>query len=316
MICCVGEAFSTMRQMRRTKVGIVFFWVVAVGLLGLIFWPPQWLLTRVLSPAICPGAVYAAKTSEKIAALTIDDGPDLRIGKGNSTAQILDVLQRHNQQATEFAAHATFFLIGNQVKQREDLSGSGWDAVTARIIEEGHEIGNHLAEDSASILLGDRFSQTFSETHQQLSCYAQVPRSQFTQVSWFRPGVGWCDRAMADAVSKQTEYLANEEIPKIALGSVWPYDTFQPWPVFSRWFIRYNIRPGSIIILHDRGSRGDRTVKVLSGLLQDLTKKKYKLVPLSILLDSGEPVSLSRELPKPIETIRKFFVVQFERLRL
>ncbi|MBE7383536.1 MAG: polysaccharide deacetylase family protein [Leptolyngbya sp. SIO1E4] len=299
--------------MRRRIIGIA---AIIVGLLGLIFNPPQWLFTRVLSPVVCPGAVYAVNTPEKIVALTIDDGPDLRLGDANSTTQILDVLQQHNQQETEFTAHATFFLIGNQVKQRETLNHTPLDAVTARIIQDGHEIGNHMAEDGATILLGDRFFQAFDDTHQRLMAYAQLPESQYAQVRWLRPGVGWCDLPMIRTVSQQETYLSRSGAPNIALGSIWPYDTAQSGAAFSRWFIRHNLRPGAIIILHDSGSWGDRTAQVLEGLLQDLAQRAYTIVPLSQLLERGEPVALSQGFPQPIEAMRTAIVVGVERIRL
>ena len=104
---------------RRRVITSFILSAVAVTLLAVFVSPPQWLLTRVLSPVICPGAVYAVNTSARMAALTIDDGPDLRPDEANSTLRILDVLRSHNQAHPELPAHATFFLIGEQVKTRE-----------------------------------------------------------------------------------------------------------------------------------------------------------------------------------------------------
>src|SRR3954470_5859801 len=56
-------------------------------------------------------------------ALTYDDGPN-----DPHTQHLLDVLAKHNVKAT-------FFLIGKFVQQRPDI--------VARIIAEGHAIGNH-----------------------------------------------------------------------------------------------------------------------------------------------------------------------------
>lgn len=277
--------------------------------------PPQWLFTRVLPPIICPGAVYAVNTAEHLVALTIDDGPDGRVGPANSTAQILEVLQDHNQQTPEFPAHATFFLLGNQVQQRAAQSPDSLDAMTARIIQEGHEIGNHLATDSTTILLEERFPQVFTWTHKVLTPYAQLPGSRYPQVSWLRPGRGWCDRAMAETVSQQASYRSATGWPQIALGSIWPYDTAHPWPRLSQWFIRRTLQPGAIIILHDGGRRGDRTAQLLKRLLPELAREGYTLVPLSTLLERGEPVSVSSGLPRPLEAIRRFVVIRLERSR-
>ncbi|MEL7316344.1 MAG: polysaccharide deacetylase family protein [Cyanobacteria bacterium J06559_3] len=295
---------------------LILLIVLAVGLLGLLIKPPQWLFTRVLSPVVCPGAVYAVNTSAKRVALTIDDGPDLRLGEANSTQKILAILRRHNQQEPAFPAHATFFLISNQVQERAMLQADRQDAVVVQMIADGHEIGNHLLEDIAAISLGDRFSQAFTTAHERLTPYAQQPNSPYPQVSWFRPGVGWCDRAMADAVSQQAEYQSPQGFPNIALGSVWPYDTVLSWPAFSRWFIRHTVRPGAIIILHDSGSRGDNTVQILEELLQDLASQGYTAVPLTDLLANGDAIARSQVLPKPIEAVRKFLIIQRENLRL
>ena len=312
-----GSLISKIKQLSKGRtlpegtIPLFITSLILVIFLGIITSPPQWLFTRALSPVICPGAVYAMNTPENMVALTIDDGPDPRMGDANSTTKILDVFQHHNQQNPDSPAHATFFLIGNRVTEREALNDNRPDPVTTRIIAEGHEIGNHMAEDSASILLGERFPQEFIATHEHLSTYAKQPGSQYDTVSWFRPGVGICDRAMSDTVAEQNEYRSSQGFTNIAVGSVWPYDTILANPGFSKDFIQKNIRPGSIIVLHDgRGSgedegesRGDRTAQVLESLLHDL-KDKYHVVPLSKLLEQGEPVTLSQSLPGPLEAIR------------
>lgn len=65
----------------------------------------------------------AASDSPKYLALTFDDGPS-----GRFTSRLLDGL-------AEREVHATFFLCGYRVEQYPDL--------TARIAQEGHEIGTH-----------------------------------------------------------------------------------------------------------------------------------------------------------------------------
>ena len=302
------------RKWRRRL--LIFLVIAFVGLLGLFLRSPQWLLTRVLPPVVCPRAVYAVDTSAKLVALTIDDGPDLRLGEANSTPKILQVLRQHNQAMPDFPAHATFFLIGNYIQELGAQPGDDQDEVMFSMVRDGHEIGNHLAEDSAAILLGDRFAQVFTTTHQQLTAYAQLPGSHYPQVSWFRPGVGWCDRAMADAVFQQAEYQSPDGFPNIALGSVWPYDTLLSWPAFSRWFIRHTVRPGSIIILHDGGNRGDNTVQLLKGLLQDLAQEGYIVVTLSELLANGTAIARSQGFPQPIEALRTSLIIRQENRRL
>jgi len=70
------------------------------------------------------GKVYfAGDTSDKVVALTFDDGPN-----GTYTKQILDILNR-------YGIDATFFCIGQNVELYPD--------VAKLIIEEGSVLGNH-----------------------------------------------------------------------------------------------------------------------------------------------------------------------------
>lgn len=62
-------------------------------------------------------------TFEGKVALTFDDGPDPR-----TTPLVLDALREHS-------LHATFFVVGRQVKQNPGL--------LRRIVKEGHTLGNH-----------------------------------------------------------------------------------------------------------------------------------------------------------------------------
>ncbi len=67
--------------------------------------------------------VTGARTAAPVAALTFDDGPD-----PETTPAVLEVLARHG-------AKATFFLIGTRAAQHPEI--------VARIVAEGHAIGNH-----------------------------------------------------------------------------------------------------------------------------------------------------------------------------
>ena len=68
-------------------------------------------------------AAYLGDTDEKVIYLTFDSGYE-----NGSTAQILDVLKKHN-------APAAFFLVGNYIERNGDL--------VRRMVDEGHIVGNH-----------------------------------------------------------------------------------------------------------------------------------------------------------------------------
>jgi hypothetical protein len=70
---------------------------------------------------------------------------------------------------------------------------------------------------------------------------------------------------------------------RCALGSVYPYDATIPSTTFSIWHVLRNVRPGAILILHDGGTRGQRTAQVLRTVLPELRRRGLRVVSLSEL---------------------------------
>lgn len=221
----------------------------------IIFYPPPLMLERV-SPLICPEARYFFEVDEPLIALTIDDSPDNNHLFPHTTIGILDVL-------AQYKAKATFFIITNKAQESSELLQT--------MVNQGHELGNHLTEDEASIKLGDRFTEEFLIADRFLKQYATI--------RWFRPGHGWCNASMSQVVRRYNY--------QIALGSIWSYDTNISSAEFSRWYIQNNIRPGSIIILHDSDAQSDRigenTIHTLQQIIPQLQRQGYQFVTLSEL---------------------------------
>jgi len=185
-------------------------------------------------------------------ALTIDDAPDPA-----TTPAILDVLESNG-------AHATFFVITNQLQ-----SGPGAaDPMLARMLADGNELGNHFTHDRPAIRLDSAaFDLDLAQADSVLRRYAPV--------RWVRPSSGWYSRRMVRRM-RQAGY-------QCALGSVYPLDAGLGWPWLSKRYILAHSRPGAIIILHDRGVRGERTADVLGEVLPALRARGYRVVTLSEL---------------------------------
>lgn len=241
-----------------------------VGLLMLaaaIAWmQPRWLLDT-LAPAICPEALYYVETDQPFVALTVDDGPDdQRPGKTNTTQKILDVLAQYN-------AKATFFLISSRITPQNQ-------ALITEMARQGHELGNHLTVDEPSINLSlPAFATALNTAEQEILAAAQVSANH--SLRWLRPGSGRGNPAMTQ-IAKQQGY-------RMALGSVWPYDTSLPSSAFAVQQILANVQPGSIIVLHDYGPDGDwgdRTAFTLAQVLPDLKRRGYSVVTLTELVQS------------------------------
>lgn len=213
-----------------------------------MFFQPRWML-RLISE-IFPGPVYFVETNAPIAALTIDDGPDPL-----TTPKILEVLFRHR-------AKATFFLISGQVP--------GNEAIISAIVEQGHELGNHLTRNETSIkLTAAGFEAALLE--------ADTVLSRFAEVRWVRPGSGWYNSEMIKIIHSHNY--------RCALGSVFPYDVQIPWSWFTTHHLLLNIHPGAILILHDTGLLGERTASVLDTVLPELHRRGYRIVSLSELVN-------------------------------
>lgn len=200
-----------------------------------------------------PEVVYFVETAKPVVALTIDDGPD-----PVTTPKILNLLKQYD-------AHATFFLITNRIPDNE--------AIVARIVAENHELGNHLTTEQPSIRLTPaEFERQLLEAHQVLS--------DFSDIRWFRPGSGWYNAQMLSTVHRY-DY-------QTALGSVYPFDSHIPSAWFATRHILWNVQPGSIIILHDYGTRGERTASALVTILPELRRRGFRVVTLSELTAYGE----------------------------
>jgi peptidoglycan/xylan/chitin deacetylase (PgdA/CDA1 family) len=74
---------------------------------------------------------------------------------------------------------------------------------------------------------------------------------------------------------------------RLALGSIYPFDSHIPSSWFASHYILWRAHPGAIIVLHDYGSRGIRTAETLSYSLPRLIERGYRIVTLSQLLEEA-----------------------------
>jgi peptidoglycan/xylan/chitin deacetylase (PgdA/CDA1 family) len=229
------------------KVVVRILAVVSLLLCALILmylFSPAWPVAGVA--ALSPQVLFSVDIDDPIVALTIDDGPD-----PVATEKILDVLE-------ENVARATFFVITDEIVGNEEL--------IARMLDEGHELGNHSVKDERSILLDEEeFERKLVEAGEILDAYGDV--------RWFRPGSGIYDREMVATASAHGY--------RTALGSVHPFDPQIPSADYATWYVLHNVEPGAIIVLHDRGARGERTAEALGVILPELNRRGYQVVTLS-----------------------------------
>jgi len=226
---------------------LIFFVLILLSIVGVLFFQPRFVLG--LASFIVPDVIYFKNTDQKLIALTIDDGPN-----SITTVKILDVLEK-------YGAKATFFVIGENLGGNEDI--------VQRMVDNGHELGNHLMEDKPSICMSSQeFESDLVEAGKILG--------QFGEFQWLRPASGWHNREMVK-VAQSHNY-------RVVLGSIFPFDTHIPSSGFASTQILLNASPGSIVVLHDTQLWGERTRITLEKVIPQLMSKGYYFVTLSDLL--------------------------------
>ena len=222
----------------------------------------QWLrgMTLILfmasaSWSYTPGKFYyQGHTTEKVIALTFDDGP------GPFTPKILEYLKQHN-------ARATFFIEGDQV--------AAYPQYVRQVRAAGHEIGNH----------------TFSHLnfHKVKDHPADVFAKEFDSTDdAIRKALG--DAAFKTKILRMP-YGAygkfNREwlIPAIKERGV----ALVHWSFGEDWFLKLtpekmaadylkNAGPGAVFLMHDGGRHREKTFAALQIVIPALEKKGYRFV--------------------------------------
>jgi len=225
-------------------------------LLYVIYRPPRYVISYLR--AKYPDVLFEESTSEKIIALSLDDAPS------QYTDEIMEVLREND-------AHATFFVIGSQVEGRE--------GTLRKLIREGHELANHAMNDEPSRDLSNEELefQVLSVKAKLVAAY--TAENKILPNNYFRPGSGLFNFRMRDL-------LGNRGF-RIVLGSIYPHDPQIRYPNVNANHILSMAHPGGIIICHDRRKW---TAPMLRIVLPELKKQGYKIVTITELVNSVEPL--------------------------
>lgn len=246
----------TRRRARRTRMAIqaIAFGVVLLIILPvyIIYRPPRFAINYFQRRF--PQVLFHVATNRKIVALTIDDAPS------QHTAEILDLLKAN-------AAHATFFIIGSQVAGRENLMDD--------MVRQGHELGNHAMHDEPSLSLSSDVLYDEMLTVDGLinQAYSSIGKHRSNHL--FRPGSGIFSQRILDVAAKMSYTTI--------LGSVYPHDPFIKYWRVNAWHILSMLRPGAVIICHDRRSW---TIPMLQKVLPEMKRRGYEVVTVTRLLDT------------------------------
>lgn len=191
------------------------------------------------------------KVKEKAIALTYDDGPNPPY-----TEQLLKTL-------AEFNAKATFFVIGKNIEQYPQ---------TIKLIQlQGHELGNHSYSHSKMVFKCPALIKSEIEKTDQLLHQLGVK-----QEIHFRAPFGFKLVILP--------YLLAKMQKKNILWNIDPKDYATLDPEKIKNYILEQIRPGSIVLLHDGGENCSSTIIATRSILQNLQKQGYQFKTVSEML--------------------------------
>lgn len=189
------------------------------------------------------------KTTEKIVAITFDDGPD-----PVQTPKVLQVLR-------EQQAPACFFCIGHKIRSNEQF--------IRQIIEEGHLVGNHSFDHTNLFPL---YSLPRMKKDLQ-ACQFALEQVTSQKIRLFRPPFGVTNPTVAKAVRLLGYTPVGWNIRTL--------DTQRPSREKILRHIRRKLRPGSVVLLHDRLPESDL---LLMEILKLIKEQGYTVVRLDKML--------------------------------
>ena len=197
--------------------------------------------------------IVRLNTHQKVVALTYDDGPNPPY-----TERLLDVLAKHTVKAT-------FFMIGNRIEKHPET--------VHRVIAEGHQIGNHTYSHPLLGFLPPRYVQRQIErTDTLLQQHGIAKDSVFRapMLTRFLP-VAWV--------------LAKQDRAHISCN-VWSWDWTTQDPDKITETVLKQMKPGSIIVLHDgkaehKHANRSGTIEATDRIITALKRDGYQFVRLS-----------------------------------
>ena len=197
----------------------------------LIEQPTKWLRW------IYPKALWRINPEEHAVYLTFDDGPI-----PESTPFILDTLR-------EFGVKATFFMVGENVERYPDLY--------RRIVEEGHQVGNHTYNHMGSL------------RHYIVTYYNNVEKAnELIHSHLFRPPHGWMWLGAYNMLRRKYKIVMWDLVTRDYSHLLNAFDVLRNVVLYTR--------NGSIITFHDSLRSIDKLKKILPQCIEWLRDEGYE----------------------------------------
>src|SRR5216117_2762845 len=217
-----------------------------------------YLTAKYVKFAQFPTLYHQGAGGEHQVAITFDDGPDPRW-----TPKILEILKAANVKAT-------FFVVG--------VNAERYPSLVRRIVDEGHEIGNHTYyHPNLALCWPEHIRLELNAT--QLLLETITGRA----TTLFRPPYA-ADTGPTNLSELTPLKIAEDLNYLVVLENIDPQDWAKPGADIILQRVKQQRRDGSIVLLHDAGGNRSQTVAALPRILEWLHTRGDTVVPLSTLL--------------------------------
>jgi peptidoglycan-N-acetylglucosamine deacetylase len=217
-----------------------------------------YLTAKYVKFAEFPTLYHQGAGGEHQVAITFDDGPDPQW-----TPKILDILKAANVKAT-------FFIVG--------VNAERYPALVRRIVDEGHEIGNHTYyHPNLALCWPEHIRLELNATQLLLETITGRATTLFRPPYAADTGPTGLSELTPLKIAEDLNYL-------VVLENIDPQDWAKPGADIILRRIKQQRHDGSVILLHDAGGDRSQTVEALPRILDWLHTRGDTVVPLSTLL--------------------------------
>jgi len=234
--------------MKKLFIGFSIFLVVFITLCYLLF-----QVSKARTFQFFGEIVARVETSQKVIALTFDDGPSRQ-----KTDELLQILREEN-------VRATFYLTGAEVETNP--------GELEKIIADGHEIGNHTFNHKKMLLVSPSFVKSEIERTDEV-----IKKAGWTNEITFRP-------PYSTKLFTLPFYLSRNNRKTIT----WDVEP-ETYVEKSDDLIKHtldNTKNGSIILLHVMYNSRTESMKSVRPIIKGLREKGFEFKTVSEVLAMG-----------------------------
>lgn len=225
-----------------------WLWLIIFSILLVLLLVGAYQLMNARTFQLFGGLTDRVETEQKVVALTFDDGPT------ENVEELLPLLEKYE-------AKATFFLIG------KDIEGHPEEA--EQIVKAGHQVGNHTYSHERMIFKSPSAIAEEIEKTDEL-----IRQAGYDKEIDFRPPNGKKLIGLP--------YYLNKHQRETIMWNLEP-DSYHNTASGKVSYVKEQVTPGSIILMHPMYDRTGETLKAVEGILKTLSDEGYTFVTVNEL---------------------------------